>query len=197
MSEITETTEISEIVEELTPSMQNFIIHWGEMGTRWGINRTVAQIHALLYIAPRPLNAEEISSVLAVARSTVSTGLRELQGWGLIKVVHVLGGRRDYFETINDVWELFRIVLDERKRRELDPTLRVLGEILDELDASGTEDPIVRKKVKEMYDFFETVDGLYEQVHELPMSAIVSLAKKGEALRAIIGFPASKRKNNK
>src|SRR5262245_21271727 len=99
---------------ELTPAMQKFILHWGEMGTRWGINRTIAQIHALLYIAQKPLTAEEITETLNVARSNVSTSLRELQGWGVIRVVHVLGDRRDHFESMKEVWEMFRLILDER-----------------------------------------------------------------------------------
>src|SRR3954449_7513634 len=119
---------------ELTPIMQKFVLHWGEMGTRWGINRTVAQVHALLFLAPKPLAADEISTTLAVARSNVSTSLRELQGWGIVRVVHVLGDRRDHFESIKDVWEIFRQVLDERKRREVDPTLSILRDCVIEAD---------------------------------------------------------------
>src|SRR5678815_1254824 len=112
----------------ITPVEQKFILHWGEMGTRWGINRTVAQIHALLYISPRPLHAEEIQETLAVARSNVSTSLRELQGWGIVRRVHVMGDKRDHFESMKEVWEMFRVVLDERKKREIDPTLALLRE---------------------------------------------------------------------
>jgi DNA-binding transcriptional regulator GbsR (MarR family) len=96
---------------------QKFILHWGEMGTKWGINRTVAQVHALLFLSPKPIPADEIAETLAVARSNVSTSLRELQGWGIVRVVHVLGDRRDHFETFKDVWEIFRTVSEERKRR--------------------------------------------------------------------------------
>src|SRR5260221_1800781 len=127
---ISEQTKIDEFMPPLTPIQQKFILHWGEMGTRWGINRTVAQIHALLYISPKPLNAEEIAETLAVARSNVSTSLKELQGWGIVKMVHVLGDKRDHFESMKDVWELFRVVLDERKRREIDPTLAMLRECI-------------------------------------------------------------------
>ena len=101
----------------LTSVEQRFVLHWGEMGTRWGINRTVAQIHALLYLSPRPLHAEEIAQTLSVARSNVSSSLRELQGWGIVRVTHKLGDRRDHFESMKDVWEMFRIIVDERKRR--------------------------------------------------------------------------------
>src|SRR5678815_1824299 len=119
---------------ELSPVMRKFILHWGEMGTRWGINRTVAQIHALLYISPKPLNAEEIAASLGVARSNVSNSLKELQGWGIVKLIHVLGDRRDHFESVKDVWEMFRIVLDERKKREIDPTLAMLRECRADLE---------------------------------------------------------------
>jgi len=110
-------------MKPLTAVQQKFVLHWGEMGTRWGINRTVAQIHALLYISPEPLNAEDIAETLAVARSNVSTSLKELQGWRIVRLVHVMGDKRDHFESMKDVWEMFRVVLDERKRREIDPTL--------------------------------------------------------------------------
>src|SRR5881296_3607770 len=94
----------------LNQIQEKFVLHWGEMGTRWGINRTVAQIHALLFISPKPLNAEEIAALLGVARSNVSTSLKELQGWGIIRLVHVLGDRRDHYESMKHVWEMFRVV---------------------------------------------------------------------------------------
>ena len=108
---------------KLTPTMQKFILHWGEMGWRWGINRSVAQVHALLMLSPKPLPADEICETLNVARSNVSTSLKELQGWGLIRVVHEFGDRREHFETLKDVWEMFLIILRERKKRELDDAL--------------------------------------------------------------------------
>src|SRR5512147_3232222 len=111
---------------ELSPVQQKFILHWGEMGTRWGINRTVAQIHALLFLSPKPLHAEAIVAALGVARSNVSSSLKELLGWGIVKRVHVLGDSRDHFESMKDVWEMFRVVMDERKKREIDRTERML-----------------------------------------------------------------------
>src|SRR5664279_4753152 len=113
---------------KLSPVSPTFILHSRERGTRWGINRTVAQIHALLFISPKPLNAEEIAATLTVARSNVSTSLKELQGWRIVKLVHVLGDKTDHFESMKDVWEMFRSVLDERKRREVDPTIALLQE---------------------------------------------------------------------
>src|SRR2546421_7372932 len=130
----------------LNPVQQKFILHWGEMGTRWGINRTVAQIHALLYISPKPLNAEEIAETLAVARSNVSNSLKELQGWGIVKLVHVLGDKRDHFESMKDVWDMFRMVVDERKKREIDPTLNILRECIAEAGKEKTTDPYTQNR---------------------------------------------------
>src|SRR6266571_436770 len=129
----------------LRPVQQKFILHWGEMGTRWGINRTVAQIHALLFLSPRPLHAEQIAQTLNVARSNVSTSLKELQSWGIVKLVHVLGDKRDHFESMKEVWEMFRVVLDERKKREIDPTLAVLRECIAEAEKDKTADPHTEK----------------------------------------------------
>ena len=104
-------------MSQLNTVKEQFVLHWGEMGARWGINRTVAQVHALLHVSAEPLTAEEIATTLSVARSNVSTSLKELQSWGIVRIVHVLGDRRDHFESIKDVWELYRQVMDERKRR--------------------------------------------------------------------------------
>ena len=129
----------------LSPVQQRFILHWGEMGARWGINRTVAQVHALLYLSPRPMHAEEIASTLSVARSNVSNSLRELQGWGIVRLSHVLGDRRDHFESMKDVWQMFEIILAERKRREVDPTFEMLRHCLDEMQ--GEKDPYTAERI--------------------------------------------------
>ncbi len=171
---------------ELSPVMKKFILHWGEMGTRWGINRTVAQVHALLYLSPEPLNAEDIASTLSIARSTVSTSLRELQVWGIIRVVHGLGDRKDHFETIDDVWELFRVVLEERKRREVDPTLALLRETVTELEEEGDMDSHTRTRLSEMLEFFETMTSLYEQFQELPASALRRLTRISADVRKLL-----------
>jgi DNA-binding transcriptional regulator GbsR (MarR family) len=160
---------------KLTPVALKFILHWGEMGTRWGINRTVAQVHALLFISPEPVNAEEIANTLSVARSNVSTSLRELQGWGIVRVVHVLGDRRDHFESVKDVWEIFRIVSEERKRREIDPTLRVLRECVDELPREG--DDYTRKRLESMVEFLTIMTSLFEEVVRMPTSTLKGVAK--------------------
>ena len=172
---------------ELTQAQQKFILHWGEMGTRWGINRTVAQIHALLYMSPRPLNAEEIATTLSVARSNVSGSLRELQGWGIIKVVHVLGDRRDHFGCLRDAWEMFQVILEHRKRREVDPTLEILRNCLAQAEESSPPDAHTRKRLRELLDFFESMTAWYEQIRRLPTGALMKFVKLGSKVRKLLG----------
>ena len=171
---------------ELTTAAKKFVIHWGEMGTRWGGNRTVAQIHALLYIAPRPFNAEEIADTLIVARSNVSTSLKELQGWGLVKVTHALGDRRDYFEPITDPWEMFRVILAERKRREIDPTLHALRECAEESKGRTAEEKYARQRLLELLEFFELMDGWYQQITSMPTAKVKRFVKMGSRVAKLI-----------
>jgi DNA-binding transcriptional regulator GbsR (MarR family) len=171
----------------LTPIEQRFILHWGEMGTRWGINRTVAQVHALLFVSPKPLHAEEIAGTLSVARSNVSTSLRELQGWGIVRVVHVLGDRRDHFESLKDVWEIFRIVAEERKRREIDPTLRVLQECVAELKKTTAGSAYTRERLEEMLDFLSSTSALFEELVHLPSDALKGMARLRGKLKTLFG----------
>jgi DNA-binding transcriptional regulator GbsR (MarR family) len=171
----------------LRPVAQKFILHWGEMGTRWGINRTVAQVHALLFISPKPIHAEEIATTLSVARSNVSTSLRELQGWGIVRVVHVLGDRRDHFESVKDVWEIFRIVAEERKRREIDPTLRVLRECVEELRCAGDADNYTRERLDSMLEFLTVMMGLFEEVVRMPASTLKGVAKLRGKVITLLG----------
>ena len=176
-----------------SPAAMKFILHWGEMGTRWGINRTVAQVHALLYISPRPLHAEEITFSLGVARSHVSNSLKDLRGWGIIRTVHLPGDRRDHFESLQDVWEMFRTVLDERKRREIDPTLVLLRDCVAEVDRTGAakpEEKQVRERLGHLLDFFETMSGWYEQIRRLPTPAVIRFVKLGDKVRKLLGLRA-------
>jgi len=166
--------------------MRKFILHWGEMGTRWGVNRTVAQVHALLYLSPEPLNAEEISKALSVARSNVSTSLRELESWGIIKAVHRLGDRREHYESMKDVWEMARVICDERKRREIDPTLAMLRECVEELDKMKPGEPALRQRALDMLTFVEALTSLYEEMHRLPTGAIRSLLKMRGKIRKLL-----------
>jgi DNA-binding transcriptional regulator GbsR (MarR family) len=173
-------TEMSD--RSISEVEQRFILHWGEMGARWGINRTVAQIHALLYLSPRPMHAEEIAATLAVARSNVSNSLRELQGWGLVKIAHVLGDRRDHFESLKDIWKMFDIVVAERKRREVDPTV----EFLQELDSRAAGTPYTKARVKEMLQFFESMTGFYQEMQRLPSGALPALVKLRGKIRKLL-----------
>ena len=175
-------------METLSPVQQKFVLHWGEMGTRWGINRTVAQIHALLYIAPKPLPAEDISVTLQVARSNVSTSLKELQGWGIIRRVHVMGDSRDHYECMKDVWEMFRVVLDERKKREIDPTLTVLRECITEAEQDKETDEYTEQKLRELHDFFEVTTNWYAQIRLWPTSALTKFVKLGDKVRKLLGI---------
>jgi DNA-binding transcriptional regulator GbsR (MarR family) len=167
----------------LTPSMERFILHWGEMGTRWGVNRSVAQVHALLYLSPSPLNAEEIAETLVLARSNVSTSLKELQSFGLIKITHVVvGDRRDYFEAIKDVQEMFNLVVEGRRKREVDPTLSLLRDLCIEADNDTETDPEVKKRIADMLDFLEIMTRWYDQLRKLPNKTLMQLVKLGDAV---------------
>jgi DNA-binding transcriptional regulator GbsR (MarR family) len=163
----------------LSPTMQKYVLHWGEMGTRWGVNRTVAQIHALLYLSNAPLNAEDISDTLNVARSNVSTSLKELQSWGLVRIAHVMGDRRDHFIAHQDVWEIFRVVVEERKKRELDPTLTVLRECKLEADGDRALDAATRAKMDEVLVFLETFMKAYDDFKGLPPATLQRFLKMG------------------
>ena len=172
---------------KLSPVQQQFILHWGEMGTRWGINRTVAQIHALLYLAPEPLHAEDIAETLKVARSNVSTSLKELQGWGIVKLVHVLGDKRDHFESLKDVWDMFRVVLDERKKREIDPTVNMLRACIADAARDKGADAHTTQRLRNLADFFETTSAWYDQVRSWPPSSLVKFLKLGHQTRKLFG----------
>jgi len=171
----------------MTAVAESFILHWGEMGAKWGVNRTVAQIHALLYLSPEPLNAEQIAEVLSVARSNVSNSLRELQGWGVVKVVHIMGDRRDHYESMHDVWEMFQVILDERKKRETDPTLAVLQELTLKAKKSGTKDAFTYERLKEMEKFFDSMSAWYTQMRRLPTGALIKFVKMGDKIRKVLG----------
>jgi DNA-binding transcriptional regulator GbsR (MarR family) len=172
---------------KLTPIMQKYILHWGEMGARWGVNRTVAQIHALLYLSPDPLHAEEIAETLSVARSNVSTSIKELQSWGLIRVSHVMGDRRDHFESLKDLWEMFTIIIEERKRREIDPTLSMLrGCVLEGSHDDETPEEI-KQRITDVMQFMETISTWYEQMRQVPRPALIKLFKLGSKVTNLLG----------
>lgn len=164
---------------ELTAIMEKYILHWGEMGTRWGVNRTVAQIHALLYLAPQPMHAEEIVETLSVARSNVSTSLKELQSWGLVKVVHVMGDRRDHFESLKDLWETFMVIVEQRKRREIDPTLTMLRECLLESENDKNTPNEIKNRMADVMEFIENFTNWHEQMRQIPKAKLLKIMKLG------------------
>jgi DNA-binding transcriptional regulator GbsR (MarR family) len=177
---------------QLTPIMEKYILHWGEMGTRWGVNRSVAQIHALLYLSARPLPADEIAETLSIARSNVSTSLKELQSWELVRLSHVMGDRRDHFETSHDIWDMLMTIVEGRKRREIDPTLSMLRQCVMEAEKDSATDPQVRKRMEEMLGFLENMTTWYEQVRRLPRPTLIALMKMGAKVAKFVGGSAGK-----
>ncbi len=177
---------------ELKPVAKRFILHWGEMGSKWGVNRTVSQIHALLYIVGRPMNAEEISETLGVARSNVSTSLKELQNWQLVNVVHIMSDRRDHFETSTDVWHLFRTVVLERKEREFDPTIDVLRDCLASPEFSK-EDPATQQRVRDTLQLMETVGSWADEMLRLSPETLIKVMKLGAKIQKLIRGESTKK----
>ena len=170
---------------DLSPTLSRFVLHCGEMGTRWGVNRTVAQIHALLYISGRPMHAEEIADTLGVARSNVSTSIRELQGWNLVKLVHLSGDRRDHFETSTHVWELLRTIVRERQRREITPTIEVLRELL--ADPAISKDPAEAKlRMRETLELLETLTAWSDEMLKLDTETLTKVLKLGAKIKKLI-----------
>jgi DNA-binding transcriptional regulator GbsR (MarR family) len=174
-------------MKDLPLVAQKFILHWGEMGTRWGINRTVAQVHALLFLSAQPLPADQIAQTLGVARSNISTSLRELQNWGIVHVVHVIGDRRDHFASVRDVFAMFRIIARERKKREIEPTLRVLRDCLEESGKPKAADAYTRDRLGDLMNFFEVATNAYDQLEKLPTPAVLKLAKLGDKAFKLLG----------
>lgn len=171
---------------DLSPNLSRFVLHWGEMGTRWGVNRSVAQIHALLYITGRPMHAEEIADTLDVARSNVSNSIRELQGWNLIRLVHLAGDRRDHFETSTQVWELLRTIVRERQRREIAPTIEVLRGLLAE--PSITKEPTeARLRMSETLELLETLTVWSDEMLKLDTATLTKVLKLGAKIKKLLG----------
>ncbi len=174
---------------EMTGAVRDFVLHWGEMGTRWGVNRTVAQVHALLFLSPEPMSAEEIGAALVVARSNVSTSLRELQNWNLIKVTHRLGDRRDLFHTSHDVWELFLTVVEQRVAREIEPTLAVLRRCSAEARGERGTPAVTRARILAMSEFFEETYGWYREMTKLPPATLRSILRAGAGITRFLPGP--------
>ena len=178
---------------QLTGAMKEFILHWGEMGTRWGVNRTVAQIHALLYLSPQPLTAEEIAEALSVARSNVSTSLKELESWKLVAVDTRIGDRRDYFYTSSDIWNLFLTIVDQRVEREIIPTLTKLQRLVGEVRAERPAQPVTSSRIASMLAFLEELHGWYGQIKKLPPASLHSLISIGSGITRLLPKPRRRR----
>jgi DNA-binding transcriptional regulator GbsR (MarR family) len=165
---------------------RRFVLHWGEMGWRWGVNRTVSQIHALLFLLGRPMHAEEIAEALQVARSNVSNSLRELQNWNLVRVVHLVGDRRDHFETAQDPWELMRTIVRERKAREFDPTVETLRRCLEDPSLADL-DAGAQKRLRETLGLMESISGWSDEMLSLETGTLRKLLKLGARVKALLG----------
>ncbi len=170
---------------ELTDVARQFVVHWGEMGSAWGVNRTVSQIHALLFFHGKPLHAEEIAETLGVARSNVSNSLKELMNWKLIRTTQILGDRRDYFETSKDVWELFRTVVRERKEREFDPTTRMLQRLVQQADFEN-EAPDAQDRVRETLRLMEALGSWSDEMLRLSPSTLEKVLRMGASIQKFV-----------
>ena len=171
----------------LPPLNRQFVAHFGEMGSRWGINRTVGQIYALIFLSPRAINADEIAESLAFSRSNVSMGLKELQAWRLVKLLHHPGDRREYFEAPSDVWEIFRILAEERRRREIEPTLSMLrGALLQE--AASEEEQYAQQRIREMHDLISQLMTWFDDVQGLSPQTAKQLMAMGATVTKVLGL---------
>ena len=171
----------------LTPVMHRYIVHWGEMGSRWGINRSVAQIHALLYLSPNPLHADEIAETLGIARSNVSVGIKELLAWDLVHVTHTLGDRRDFFIAQKDPWEVIRVIVEGRKRREIDPTLTFLRDCVAEMQNDAETPAEVRERIAGQLEFLETLTRWYDSIKGMPRKTLLKMMRLGQKIAKVIG----------
>ena len=169
----------------LSPLVRSFVSHFGEMGSRWGINRTVGQIYALIFVSPRPLNADDIGESLDFSRSNVSMGLKELQAWQLVHLRHLPGDRREYFEAPTDAWEIFRTLAEVRRRREIEPTLSMLRNALLE-EATSDEDRIAQQRMKSMHDLIELMTTWFDDVQRMDQKTLAQLMKMGSKVQRLL-----------
>ena len=177
------------------PEAEAFILHWGEMGSQWGVNRSVAQVHALLYLSDLPLHAEEIVEALGLARSNVSTALKELQSYEIVRRTHVKGDRRDHFVAETDPWELLLKIAAERKRREIDPTIALLGELSERLEGRKDVPEHVRQRIGRMHQFIGNLTDWYEDVRRIPKPTLIALMKLGARVARFVPVRGGTRTN--
>jgi len=179
-------TEITNTAKDMPPAVQRFILHWGDMGGQWGVNRSVAQIHALLYLSERPLTAEDIAGTLGIARSNVSNSIKELLTWKLIRRVPVMGDRRDHFEAETDIWDMVTRIAQGRKEREIDPAAEALRACMAEAEGDRRISPVAVARLAEMLDFVDTVNRWYDQMLRVPKGKLVALIRMGSKIADII-----------
>jgi DNA-binding transcriptional regulator GbsR (MarR family) len=185
---MTETTD----KKKLPAAVERFVLHWGDMGDEWGVNRSVSQIHGLLYLSEAPMTAEDIADTLGMARSNVSNSLKELQSWNLIRRVPILGDRRDHFEAETDIWEVAARIAAGRKEREIDPAVDALRACVSDAADDPTISPVASKRLKEMLAFTELVDRWYMQMLNVPRPRLVALIKLGEKIVSLLPGGKSK-----
>jgi len=171
----------------LSPLVKSFVSHFGEMGSRWGINRTVGQIYALIFVSPSPVNADDIAEALEFSRSNVSMGLKELQAWRLVRLKHQAGDRREYFDAPSDAWEIFRTLAEERRRREIEPTLSMLRNALLETPTTE-EDRIAQERMKGMHDLIELMTTWFDDVQRMDQKTLAQLMKMGSKVQRLLEF---------
>jgi DNA-binding transcriptional regulator GbsR (MarR family) len=179
-------TEISDNSAKLPETVERFVLHWGDMGSQWGVNRSVAQIHALLYLAERPLTAEEIAETLGLARSNVSNSIRELMAWDLIRRVPVKGDRRDHFEAETDLWEISMRIAAVRKEREIDPAVDALKTCVAGADRDPKLHPAAARRLKDMLAFIESIDRWYAQMLTVPRPKLAALIRLGTRIVSLL-----------
>ena len=196
MPDISVMTEITKNSDPLSPAVERFILHWGDLGGQWGVNRSVAQIHALLYLSEHPQTAEEIADTLGLARSNVSNSIKELMGWKLIHRVPVMGDRRDHFAAETDIWEMVTRIAQGRKEREIDPAAEALRACLAEAESDSQINPVALKRLKEMLDFVETINRWYTQMLGVPKPVLVTLIKMGSKVTNLLS-PVARRSSKK
>ena len=173
--------------QPLPPAMTRFILHWGDLGGQWGVNRSVAQIHALLYLSEEPLNAEDIAETLGLARSNVSTSIKELLNWQLIHRVPMMGDRRDHYAAETDIWEMVTRIARGRKAREVDPAEAALKAATAEADGDRNVSPVARERLHAMLDFVTTMSRWHDEMIGLPKSTLLTFIKMGSKVTRFLG----------
>lgn len=192
VSYISVMTEVTQI--KRPEAVDQFILYWGDMGSQWGVNRSVAQIHALLYLATKPMNAEQISEALGIARSNVSNSLKELLAWRLIRRVPIAGDRREHFEAEVDVWEMAMRIAQGRREREIDPAVSAIDQCVARAEVDGDVDPVALQRLQDMQNFLSTTTRWYDQMLGVPKAQLIRLMGLGDKVIKLLKFAGGKGK---